>query len=87
VATDRGQNTGHGQREGNQSVLTTELVFLVAILSRWFGFTIRRREWGSSLAVAGGLAGFLSFAYPGYGTLSSPAWEWAATGAASAALS
>ena len=41
-----------------QPVLTTELVFLVAVLATWFGFSVGRREWLGSLAVdrrAGGL--------------------------------
>ncbi|HUY49881.1 MAG TPA: DMT family transporter [Streptosporangiaceae bacterium] len=65
-----------------QPILTTELVFLVAVLSVWFGFTIRRREWLGSLAVTGGLAGFLYFAHPEYGMLSPPMWKWIVTGGA-----
>jgi uncharacterized membrane protein len=66
-----------------QPILTTELVFLVVILAVWFGFTIGRREWLGSLAVTGGLAGFLYFAHPEYGTLSPPTWDWIVTGWAS----
>jgi drug/metabolite transporter (DMT)-like permease len=66
-----------------QPILTTELVFLVVILAVWFGFTIGRREWLGSLAVTGGLAGFLYFAHPEYGTLSPPTWDWIVTGGAS----
>jgi drug/metabolite transporter (DMT)-like permease len=70
-----------------QPVLTTELVFLVAVLAAWFGFSIGRREWIGALAVTGGLAGFLYFADPVDGTLSPPLWEWAmAGGACSAAI-
>jgi drug/metabolite transporter (DMT)-like permease len=70
-----------------QPVLTTELVFLVMILAVWFGFTAGRREWLSSLAVTGGLAGFLYFAHPQYGTASPPLWEWLVTcGACSAGI-
>ncbi len=65
-----------------QPTLTTELVFLVGILAVWFGFTIGRREWLGALAVTGGLAGFLYFAHPEYGTLSPPTWEWIVTGGA-----
>jgi drug/metabolite transporter (DMT)-like permease len=65
-----------------QPILTTELVFLVVILAIWFGFTIGRREWISSVAVTGGLAGFLYFARPEYGTLSPPLWEWIVTAGA-----
>jgi drug/metabolite transporter (DMT)-like permease len=65
-----------------QPILTTELVFLVVVLAGWLGFTIGRREWIGSLAVTGGLAGFLFFAHPQYGTLSPPLWEWIVTGGA-----
>jgi len=68
-----------------QPVLTTELVFLVVILALWFGFAITRRELLGALAVTGGLAGFLLFANPEYGTLSPPLWQWMATVAACAA--
>jgi drug/metabolite transporter (DMT)-like permease len=65
-----------------QPILTTELVFLVAVLAAWFGFTITRREWLGALALTGGLAGFLAFADPVDGTLSPPFWEWAVAGGA-----
>jgi drug/metabolite transporter (DMT)-like permease len=65
-----------------QPILTTELVFLVAVLAAWFGFTISRREWLGALALTGGLAGFLAFADPVDGTLSPPLWEWAVAGGA-----
>ena len=65
-----------------QPILTTELVFLVAVLAAWFGFTISRREWIGALALTGGLAGFLAFADPVDGTLSPPFWEWAVAGGA-----
>jgi drug/metabolite transporter (DMT)-like permease len=65
-----------------QPILTTELVFLVAVLAAWFGFTITRREWLGALALTGGLAGFLAFADPVDGTLSPPLWEWAVAGGA-----
>ena len=43
----------------------------------------RRGANGSaSLAVTGGLAGFLYFAHPEYGTLSPPLWEWLSSSAA-----
>jgi len=67
-----------------QPILTTELVFLVMVLAIWFGFTMGRREWFGSIAVAGGLAGFLYFAHPAYGTLSPPLWAWGVTGGACA---
>ena len=65
-----------------QPILTTELVFLSSILAVWFRFTIGRREWIGSLAVTAGLAGFLYFAHPQYGTLSPPVWEWIVIGGA-----
>jgi drug/metabolite transporter (DMT)-like permease len=65
-----------------QPILTTELVFLVAVLAAWFGFTITRREWLGALALTGGLAGFLAFADPVDGTLSPPFWEWVVAGGA-----
>lgn len=67
-----------------QPILTTELVFLVIVLGTWFGFTIGRREWLGSLAVTGGLAGFLYFAHPEYGNLAPPTWEWIVAGGACA---
>lgn len=65
-----------------QPILTTELVFLVAVLAAWYGFEIRRREWLGVLAVSGGLAGFLYFADPVEGTLSPPTGAWVATAVA-----
>ncbi len=60
-----------------QPILTTELVFLTAILAIWFGFRMGRREWLGSLAVTAGLAGFLYFAHPEYGMIPPPLWRWA----------
>jgi drug/metabolite transporter (DMT)-like permease len=68
-----------------QPILTTEMVFLVVVLGTWFGFTIGRREWLGSLAITGGLAGFLYFAHPEYGMLKPPLWEWLVAGGACAA--
>jgi drug/metabolite transporter (DMT)-like permease len=65
-----------------QPVLTTELVFLVAVLATWFGFTVGRREWLGSLAVTAGLAGFLFFAHPEYGNQTPPLWAWLIAGGA-----
>jgi drug/metabolite transporter (DMT)-like permease len=65
-----------------QPVLTTELVFLVAVLAAWFGYSMGRREWIGVLAVTGGLAGFLIFADPVDGTLAPPLWEWFVAGGA-----
>ncbi|HEY1832618.1 MAG TPA: DMT family transporter [Acidimicrobiales bacterium] len=70
-----------------QPILTTELVFLVVVLSIWFGFTIGAREWIGVVATAGGLAGFLYFAHPQEGNTTPPTWEWmVAGGACSAAI-
>jgi uncharacterized membrane protein len=68
-----------------QPVLTTELVFLVIVLTAWFGFRVTRQEVLGCLAVTGGLAGFLFFADPQYGTAAPPTWAWAVTGTACAA--
>jgi drug/metabolite transporter (DMT)-like permease len=74
-----------------QPILTTELVFLAAILAFWFGFRMGRREWIGSVGVTAGLAGFLYFAHPEYGALSPPLWRWvvailACTGAITTAV-
>ncbi len=66
-----------------QPILTTELVFLAAILSIWFGFRMGRREWLGSLAVTAGLSGFLYFAHPEYGMQPPPVWRWAIAGCVS----
>jgi hypothetical protein len=63
-----------------QPILTTELVFLAAILAIWFRFTIGGREWIGAIAVAAGLSGFLYFAQPEYGMTPPPAWRWAVAG-------
>ncbi len=60
-----------------QPILTTELVFLTAILATWFRFQIGVREWIGAIAVAGGLSGFLYVAHPQYGMSPPPAWRWA----------
>ncbi|HUZ56427.1 MAG TPA: DMT family transporter [Streptosporangiaceae bacterium] len=69
-----------------QPILTTELVFLAAILAIWFRFTIGRREWLGAIAVASGLAGFLYFARPQYGMTPPPGWRWAVAGGVCAAI-
>jgi hypothetical protein len=63
-----------------QPILTTELVFLAAILAIWFRFKIGGREWIGAIAVAAGLSGFLYFAEPEYGMTPPPGWKWAVTG-------
>jgi drug/metabolite transporter (DMT)-like permease len=65
-----------------QPILTLELVFLVVVLSVWFGFSVGRREWLGSLAAVGGLAGFLYCAHPEEGNLSPSLWSWVIAGAA-----
>lgn len=76
----------YGQLSLVQPILTTELVFLAIVLAFWFGFAMGRREWLGSIAVTGGLAGFLYFAHPEYGTLSPPLWEWLVTGGSCVAV-
>ena len=63
-----------------QPILTTELVFLAAILAIWFRFKIGLREWIGAIAVASGLSGFLYFAQPEYGMTVPPFWQWAVAG-------
>lgn len=69
-----------------QPILTTELVFLAAILAIWFRFKIGRREWLGAIAVAGGLSGFLYFSHPQYGMTPPPGWRWAVAGGVCTAL-
>ncbi|HET9894152.1 MAG TPA: DMT family transporter [Streptosporangiaceae bacterium] len=66
-----------------QPILTTELVFLAAILAIWFGFRVGRREWLGSLGVTAGLSGFLYFAHAQYGMTPPALWRWAIAGAVS----
>ena len=63
-----------------QPILTTELVFLAAILAIWFRFPIGSREWIGAIAVAGGLSGFLYFAHPESGMTPPAGWRWAVAG-------
>ena len=65
-----------------QPILTLELVFLVAVLAVWLGFSVGAREWLGSLAAVGGLAGFLYCAHPEEGNLSPSFWSWMIAGAA-----
>ena len=69
-----------------QPILTTELVFLAAILAIWFRFTIGRREWFGAIAVAAGLSGFLYFAHPQYGMTPPAGWRWAVAGGVCVAI-
>lgn len=47
-----------------QPILVTELLFLVFILSTWFGYHIGPREWSGVGLASAGLAGFLAFSAP-----------------------
>ncbi len=47
-----------------QPVLVTELLFLVFILSTWFGYRVGPREWIGVLLASAGLSGFLVFSSP-----------------------
>jgi drug/metabolite transporter (DMT)-like permease len=67
-----------------QPILTLELVFLVGVLSVWLGFSVGRREWLGSIAVVGGLAGFLYCAHIEDGNLDASFWSWIITGIACA---
>jgi drug/metabolite transporter (DMT)-like permease len=65
-----------------QPILTTELLFLVFLLGSSFGFRIGFREWAGTVAVAGGLAGFLLCAAPGGGSEIPTGAEWLQVGLA-----
>src|SRR5258708_24434314 len=58
-----------------QPILTTELVFLAAILAIWFRFAIGWREWIGAIAVAAGLSGVLYVAQPHNGKALPPPWR------------
>lgn len=65
-----------GQLSVVQPVLTTELLFLVAILAVWFRRRLSWRDWAAVAAIVAGLAGFFVVADPaaGVGTPSTVAW-------------
>lgn len=69
-----------GQLSEVQPTLTTELLFLILILSVWFDFSLGWREWIGWAAAALGLAGFLVFASPGAGNVHPPSAAWARVG-------
>jgi uncharacterized membrane protein len=69
-----------------QPILTTELVFLVAILAIWFRFKIGRREWMGAVAITAGLSFFLYYAAPRHGMTLPPAWRWAVAGGVCAGI-
>jgi uncharacterized membrane protein len=58
-----------------QPILTTELVFLIAILAIWFRFRIGRREWIGAIAVTAGLAASCT-SRPEYGMTLPPTWRY-----------
>jgi drug/metabolite transporter (DMT)-like permease len=70
-----------GQLSEVQPTLTSELLFLVLILSIWFDFSLGWREWLGSSAAAFGLAGFLFFASPGAGNVHPANIVWIRVGA------
>ncbi len=63
-----------------QPILVTELLFLVLMLSVWFGYRIGPREWLGVILAAGGLAGFLAFSTPTGGDRLPTNLEWAFVG-------
>ena len=65
-----------GQLSSVQPLVTTELLFLVLILGVWFHYHLGWREWGGSLAAAGGLATFLVVAAPGGGAVNPTRHSW-----------
>jgi uncharacterized membrane protein len=75
-----------GQLSEVQPLLTTELVFLAAVLAIWFRFSMGPREWIGCILVSAGLAGFLYFAHPTGGTDTPPLWKWGITAGACAGL-
>ncbi len=65
-----------GQLSLVQPLLTTELLFLVAILGTWFHFSIGWREWAGAGAVVAGLGGFFATARPSGGHHLATASTW-----------
>lgn len=65
-----------GQLSTVQPILTTELLFLVVILTVVFHHRMRAQEWASVAAIVVGLGSFLVIAHPavGKGVPSGPAW-------------
>jgi drug/metabolite transporter (DMT)-like permease len=66
-----------------QPILIMELLFLVFILGMYFGYRITPREWVGVLAIAAGLAGFLSFADPSGGSRIPGMFGWSVVGGVS----
>jgi hypothetical protein len=69
-----------------QPLLVAELVFVVLALWAWYAQPVGRRDLLGVVAVAGGLAGFLTVAAPVAGTRSPPPAAWALAGAVALAL-
>ena len=63
-----------------QPVLVTELLFLVFILSTWFGYRVGPREWIGVVLASAGLSGFLAFSSPTGGDGMPGAVGWAVVG-------
>ena len=68
-----------GQLSSVQPLVTSELLFLVLILGIWFRYHLGWREWGGSLAAAGGLATFLVVSAPGGGDVIPTGHAWIVT--------
>ena len=66
----------YGQLSSVQPLVTTELLFLVLVLGVWFRYHLGVREWGGSLAAAGGLAAFLVVCAPGGGNAAPTRHTW-----------
>jgi drug/metabolite transporter (DMT)-like permease len=77
----------HGQMSVVQTLLVTELVFVLVLRRFWIRQTIRRVTWWAALATCVSLAVFLSMSQPqgGNATASSRAWLWAAAASIGAA--
>jgi len=64
-----------------QPVLTTELIFLLAILAVWFRYRLGPREWLGALTIVAGLTGFYLAAKPHGGQVLPSTGEWLAASA------
>ena len=65
-----------GQLSSVQPIVTAELLFLVLILGVWFRYHLGWKEWGGSVAAAGGLATFLVVSAPGGGDIIPTGHTW-----------
>ncbi len=68
-----------------QPILVSELLFLVLILSVWFGYRVGAREWLGVILAAGGLAGFLAISSPTGGDRLPTNFHWLFAGGSAAA--